>query len=72
MMRLAEPPFTNQLPHGLCSSSFYFTEYIGHPGLCYLNSNKLFLTLSDQYFSPENDSNLGPMAFSLLEFEIAF
>ena len=38
---------------------------------CYLNSDKLFLALSDLYHSPERDSILAPKAFSLLEFEIA-
>ena len=33
--------------------------------ICYLS------TLSNPYCSPEWDLNLGPMAFSLLEFEIA-
>ena len=33
---------------------------IGHPVPCYLKSNKLFLTLSNQYHSPEWDLNLGP------------
>ena len=31
----------------------------------------LFLTYSDQYHCPEQDSNLGPKQFSLLECEIA-
>ena len=30
-----------------------------HLGPCYLNSYKPFLTLSDQYLSPKQDSNLG-------------
>ena len=42
---------------------------IDHPAACYLNRDKLFLTLSDQYHSPEQDSNLGSKHLSLLEFE---
>ena len=38
-------------------------------GPCYLNIYNLFLTLSNQYCSPEQDSNLGPKHMSLLDFE---
>ena len=31
---------------------------IGHLGVCYLNGMKLFLISSNQYHSPEGDSNL--------------
>ena len=40
-----------------------------HPVPCYLNSDKLFLYLSDRYRNPEQDSNLGPKPLSLLEFK---
>ena len=42
---------------------------VGHPAPCYLNSNKLFLTLSNQYFCSEWDSNLGPKRLLNFDFE---
>ena len=35
----------------------------------YLNSDKLFLTLRDWYYSPKQDLNLGPNCLPLVEFE---
>ena len=39
------------------------------PVPCYLKSNKLFLTRSNQYCSPKQDLNLAPKCLFLLEFE---
>ena len=40
-----------------------------HPVLCYLNSDKLFLTLSDRYRNPEWGFKPGAMSEHLLEFD---
>ena len=39
-----------------------------HMSPCYVNSDKLFKILSNQYHNPERHSNLGPKSLSLLEF----
>ena len=42
-----------------------------HPAFCYLKNKKLFLNSKIKIVIPSSDLNLGPKAFSLLEFEIA-
>ena len=36
-----------------------------HPAPYYLNSDKSFLTLSNQYCSPKRDTNLGPLVATI-------
>ena len=47
---------------------FNILSYTYHPAPCYLNSNKVFLFLSDQYCNPERGFKPGSSSDCLLQF----
>ena len=53
----------------MVKSHFGAVDLLLRPRLFLTDSDKLFLTLRNQYHCPEQDSNLGPERLSLLDFE---
>ena len=52
-----------------CETQYDIISNSCHPAPCYLNSNKVFLLLSDQYLNPRLDSNRESSSDFVLEFE---